>query len=233
MPGSKSEFIQCCRSSRPEVCSAHLPVESIGDEVGLLREPWEFVLHLSRWLVLTQIAKEEHVRNKILAFVTLLISASLFAHDHPWPAPTATISVTDISVRTSPVVCLGSASVYVDRKLDGTVSSWVEPHPTVKNVSSKVITKMVLEVQWQDVHGEGNSLIHYELDFTDPTDSIQPGSSWTSTVEHMPTVKIIHKAAEFDSLPSVAPKVRIHALSITFSDGSTYTEAADDKERPW
>jgi hypothetical protein len=122
----------------------------------------------------------------------------------------------------------------VDRKSDGTVASWVGGnHLTITNVSDKIITKVLLEVRWQDAHGEGNSVIHYDLDFSDPADSLQPGGHWTTSGVHGNMPKMKHTAAEFDSLPTIAPKLRAHALSVTFSDGSTYTESPDDKERPW
>jgi hypothetical protein len=169
-----------------------------------------------------------------LAFALLLISFPLLAHDHPWPPPIATINISDIGLRISPVTCSGTADVYVDRKSDGTVSSWVEGnHLQITNVSSKVITKMLVEVRWQDVHGESTSVIRYDLDFTDPTGSLQPGGSWKTSGGHASGPKVNHKAADFDGLPAVAPKLRAHALSVTFSDGTSYSESPDDKERPW
>jgi hypothetical protein len=174
------------------------------------------------------------LRHKIFSVALLLISTSVLAHDHPWPPPIAAINITDIGLRVSPVTCSGTADVYVDRKSYGTVSSWVEGnHLQITNVSSKVITKMLVEVRWQDIHGEGTSVIRYDLDFTDPTDSIQPGGSWKTSGAHAPGPKVNHKAADFDSLPANAPKLRAHALSVTFSDGTSYSESPDDKERPW
>jgi hypothetical protein len=174
------------------------------------------------------------LKPKIFALTLLLFASSLWAHDHPWPSPTATFAVTDVGSRISPITCSGTTSLHVDRKSDGTVASWVGGnHLTITNVSDKIITKVLLEVRWQDAHGEGNSVIHYDLDFSDPADSLQPGGHWTTSGVHGNMPKMKHTAAEFDSLPTIAPKLRAHALSVTFSDGSTYTESPDDKERPW
>jgi hypothetical protein len=103
------------------------------------------------------------------------------------------------------------------------------------NVSNKIISKMDVEVRWQDAHGEGSSDIHYEIDLTDPPpdDSLAPGASRPIGGPHRPGPKINHTTTDFDKLPTVKPQLRIHAVSVTFSDGSTYTEPSDDKGRPW
>lgn len=176
------------------------------------------------------------MKNKLLVLACLLISCVLWAHDHPWPAPTATLDITDISSRISPLTFSGTATLYVDRKPDGTVSSWVEgDHMKATNVSNKIISKMDVEVRWQDAHGEGSSDIHYEIDLTDPPpdDSLAPGASRPIGGPHRPGPKINHTTTDFDKLPTVKPQLRIHAVSVTFSDGSTYTEPSDDKGRPW
>lgn len=175
----------------------------------------------------------------VKSFVVLawfLLSSLLWAHDHPWPAPTATFDITDIGVPSSPLTFSGTATLYVDRKQNQTVLSWVDgDHVQAKNVSNKIIRKMVLEVRWQDAHGEGSSQIHYVIDLTDPPpdESLEPGASRPVGSPHHPGPRIRHTMAEFDSLPVVKPQLRIHAISVTFSDGSTYTEPSDDKERPW
>jgi len=176
------------------------------------------------------------MRRKVIVFTWFLISSVLWAHDHPWPAPTATFNIADIGSRVSPLTFSGTASLYIDRKQDNTVSSWVEgDHMKVTNVGDKVITKMIVEVRWQDAHGEGTSLIHYEIELNDPPpdESLVPGASRPIGGPHRPVPKIDHIAADFDKLPTVKPQLRIHAISVTFSDGSTYTEPSDDKERPW
>ena len=172
------------------------------------------------------------MKQSILA-VSLLLS-SFRCDDHPWPTPVAVFDITDISNTNAPITCTGTAHAYVDPQSDGTVASWVEGDGlVVKNVSNKIITKMLIEARWQDVRGEGTSVINYNLDFTDPADSIQPGGSWSIHIKHKPGPKIRKSKVEFDSLPEVTPKLRAHALLITFSDGTTYSEAPDLKERPW
>jgi len=176
------------------------------------------------------------MKNKWIVLPCLLISSVLWAHDHPWPAPTTIFAITDIGARNSPLTFNGTATLYVDRKPDGTVSSWVEgDHMQAANASNQTITKMVVEARWQDAHGEGSSLIHYEIDLTDPPpdDSLLPGANRPLGGPHHGGPKIKHTTADYDKLPTVKPQLRIHAVSVTFSDGSTYTEPSDDKERPW
>jgi hypothetical protein len=184
-----------------------------------------------------QVHREGLLMKRIwIVLVFLLVSLALWAHDHPWPPPIATFEISDIGSRTSPLAFSGTASLYVDRKPDNTVLSWVEgDHMKTTNVSNKVITKMVVEVRWQEAHGEGTSLIHYDIDLTDPPpdDSLLPGASRSVGGPHRPVPKVNHKSTDFDNLPVVKPQLRIHAVSVTFSDGSTYYEPSDDKERPW
>jgi len=176
------------------------------------------------------------MKSKLIAPAWLLISCLLWAHDHPWPAPTAIFAITDIGSRNSPLAFSGTATLYVDRKPDDTVSSWVDgDHMKATNVSNQVISKMVIEVRWQDAHGEGLSQIHDEIDLTDPPpdESLVPGASRPFGSPHHPGPKIKHTTADFDKLPAVKPQLRVHAVSVTFSDGSTYTEPSDDKGRTW
>lgn len=174
------------------------------------------------------------MRSRMVAFAVFLSSLPLLAHDHRRLLPTATFNITDIGNAIAPVKCSGTAEAYVDRKPDGTVSSWVENnHLLITNVSSKVITKMLIEERWQDVHGEGTSVINYDLNFADPADSIRPGGNWSTSGAHHSGPKVKHTAADFDRIPVVVPKARAHAISVTFIDGSTYSESPDDKERPW
>jgi hypothetical protein len=175
-------------------------------------------------------------KKPLIVLICLMVSSALLAHDHPWPPPIATFDVTDIGSRTFPLTFSGTASLYVDRKPDGTVSSWVEgDHMKTANVSDKTITKMVIEVRWQDAHGEGTSLIHYHIDLTDPPpdESLVPGASRSVGGAHRPVPKVDHEATEFDKLAVAKPQLRIHAVSVTFSDGSSYSEPSDHKERPW
>jgi hypothetical protein len=176
------------------------------------------------------------MKNKLLLLAWVLVSGLLWACDHPSPPPTATFDITDIGARTSPLTFSGTATLYVDRKPDDTVASWVEgDHMQATNVSNKIIAKMVVEVHWQDAHGEGSSLIHYVIDLTSPPpdESLLPGERRRVGGAHHPGPRIRHTTAEFDDLRAVKPQLRIHAVSVTFSDGSTYTEPSDDKERPW
>jgi hypothetical protein len=176
------------------------------------------------------------MKRKLCVLSWLLLAALGWAHDHPWPAPAAIFDITDIGAPNSPLAFSGTATLYVDRKPNNTVASWVEgDQMQAKNVSNRIISKMVVEAHWQDAHGEGSSQIQYVIDLTDssPDESLLPGASRHLGVAHHPGPKIRHTTAKFDSLPEVKPQLRIHAVSVTFSDGSTHTEPADDKERPW
>jgi hypothetical protein len=175
------------------------------------------------------------LKQGILVLISLLLSPALWACDPPRLAPIAILDITDIGKPGAPVTCTGTAHAYVDPQPDGTVLSWVEgDNMNVKNVSNKIIIRMLIEAQWQDVRGGGNSVLNYDLDFTDPAHSLHPGDAWVGeSVRHKPGPKMRRTKAEFDALSEIAPKLRIHALLVTFSDGTTYSESPDLKERPW
>ena len=101
----------------------------------------------------------------------------------------------------------------------------------VENISDKVITKLTIEVRWQEVRGDGSTSI-WELDFSDPADSIRPGGHWGTRGKHLPGYRPTLAKVDYDNKPAVKPKARAHALSVTFSDGTTYSEPPDTKARP-
>ena len=147
--------------------------------------------------------------------------------DIPRPAPSSTLTITDVGRATSPVKIYGTGYSYVKRFPNGDVLIWVEELDLhAQNLSSKTITAMDLELQSVDVGGQTIKTTH-KLVFENTTTSrppLKPGETWNQPWNHVPGPRSRYTAEEYDRLTKMVPAMTGHARSVSFSDGTKYRE---------